>query len=113
MRAQLNSEERVASEELILRALCGGALQHAVRRKAMALLAQYSWQEGEHRVIFEALEKIGSRDPESIRAHLAAAVTRLGFPDVALGSYLAPGKLPGRDWLALVRALVSAPPRNK
>jgi len=66
------------------------------------------WESAEHRVVFDAITRLGGRDPQRLRDELPAQATRMGFPDVGWEAYLAPGEAPPNDLEALVRDLTAA-----
>lgn len=53
----------------------------------IAALAAYPWREAEHRVVYDALRRIGFLPPTARQRELAAEVTRMGFPDVDSAAY--------------------------
>jgi hypothetical protein len=77
-------------ERRILRSLCGGATSSATWEALASQLVDHMWQEPEHRVVYEALRQIRSRDPKARREQLPAQATRMGFPDVEWTAYLSP-----------------------
>lgn len=100
-----NTEE---VERLLLGALCTGPLTLEDRRNALLRLADYNWIGRDHRVIYEALRR--SRQPESaaLREHIVAEITRLGFPDIDVESFLNPCTLTKAEIVGLANALLAA-----
>jgi hypothetical protein len=86
-------------ERKILRALCRqGAdssaradLDAQSRTNAISSLLSYSWQDAEHRIIFEALARLPGPDAAELRRQLPAQATRMGFPEVQWETYFAGG----------------------
>jgi hypothetical protein len=86
-------------ERTILRALCREGLDRSARAdldaqsraSALSELLLHSWQDAEHRVVFEALDRLPGRDAAELRRQLPAQATRMGFPDVEWESYFAGG----------------------
>lgn len=93
----------------ILRSLCTAQDSTIPRDAILQSLAQHAWRDPEHRVVYEALRRLGSRSPALVRAELPAAATRIGFPDVDWKSYLDGSEIaPAPDIEALIRALAAA-----
>jgi hypothetical protein len=65
-----------------LRVLCLAGPRDAAFEAARQALRGYPWQGQEHRVVFEAIERVRIADPAPMREQLAAHATRMGFPDV-------------------------------
>jgi hypothetical protein len=104
------SAESVATSELelaVLRALCTQTAGHAECAKLASELAEYRWREADHRVIYEALIKINSGDPEMLRRRLPAATTRMGFPEIDWQRYFSPTPIPADRLSDLIRTLKS------
>jgi len=66
----------------ILRALCRREFSARDWSRLTSQLADYHWQDSDHRVVYEALTAIRSTDAETRRGQLPAQATRMGFPDV-------------------------------
>lgn len=92
-------------ERSILRALCLG--QAATTEGVTHFLAVHAWQDQEHRVVFEAIQKLRVHHSESLRERLPAQATRMGFPDVAWHTYFAPADALA-DLHQLIRELAAA-----
>jgi hypothetical protein len=85
------SNSILALERRILHALCVGANSPDDWDHLAGRLAGYRWLGSDHKVVFEALRAIKSRDPKTRRDELPAQVTRMGFPDVDWKPYFEPG----------------------
>jgi hypothetical protein len=73
------------------------------------LLNKYVWQDPDNRVVFESLSGLSSRlTPAQLREQLPAQATRLGFPDVAWGNYLASKNGDAGDVRRLIEQLLEA-----
>jgi hypothetical protein len=100
------SSQRIADVERgILRVLCSRSATRRTREWLARELAGYSWQVPDHRVVYEALRRIRSRDPHACRDQLPAQATRMGFPDVDWAIYFDPVDTPGREIRELLRVL--------
>src|SRR5580704_2267443 len=99
-------------ERETLCALCIRGSVHARETTVMRELSNHVWQDAEHRIVFEAIQRLSSSDPRLLREQLPAQTTRMGFPDVNWENYFMPaGEVEG-DFDALVRELL-APPKVK
>jgi hypothetical protein len=106
-------------ETKILRALCNPAPPlaslraevPAARATILAALSGYSWQAPEHRVVFEALTLLPSRDAKVLREQLPAQATRMGFPDVNWDAYFA-AEAEASPIESLVAELLAASPNK-
>jgi hypothetical protein len=87
-------------ERRVLRSLCSGACAPVVLADLLLGLRSYSWQDPEHRIVYEALTNVrryeaftAVRAPENLtlREQLPAQATRMGFPDVDWALYFAAG----------------------
>ena len=104
--ARSNPPEKILElEHTILRVLSGGRVTPAVRDDVARELANHEWRAPEHRVVYEALGRIGYHDPETIREQLPAQATRMGFPEVDWKAYFEPGRERPEDLAELVREL--------
>ncbi len=96
-----------------LRALCVRASANARHTTLMRDLSNHVWEDAEHRVVFEAIQRLSSSDPQLLQEQLPAQTTRMGFPDVNWENYFTPvGKAEG-DFEKLVRELLAAPKAKK
>jgi hypothetical protein len=108
------SQQRVFElERETLCALCVRASMNAQHPAAMRELSNHIWQDAEHRVVFEAIQRLSSSDPKLLREQLPAQATRMGFPDVSWENYFSPAEGEKRDFEALVRELRAAPKAAK
>lgn len=86
---RISSESATTTElELdVLRALCTRPGSDPAYAKLANELKEYHWKRTDHRVIYEALIKTNAADIETLRRELAAAITRMGFPDIDLDRF--------------------------
>jgi hypothetical protein len=113
MSQQTPAERILELERDTLCALCIRASANARRETAMRDLSNHVWQDAEHRVVFEAIQRLSSSDPRLLREQLPAQTTRMGFPDVNWENYFMPAGEAGGDFDALVRDLLAAPKVEK
>ena len=99
---------RLQMELTVLRAICSGQGAGDLREMSVRGLSVYSWKSAEHRVVFEAIVRLGRRDAERLREELPAQATRMGFPDVEWAAYFAAGEEERADLQVLVRELIAA-----
>ncbi len=86
-----------ALERSILRTLCRDGVDSSAqagldahsRATAVSNLFSHSWQDAEHRIVFEALARLPGRDGAELQRQLPAQATRMGFPDVCWEAYFA------------------------
>jgi hypothetical protein len=103
-------DQLVALEREVLEALCASEHVSDDRGRLLGTLASHVWQDPEHRVVYEALLRIRTRDPRALRAELPATATRMGFPDVEWDEYFERGDaLQVRDVENRIRALAAPP----
>ena len=95
-------------ERETLCALCIRASMNAQHPTAMRELSNHIWQDAEHRVVFEAIQRLSSSDPKLLREQLPAQATRMGFPDVGWENYFSPTSELKKDFEALVRELLTS-----
>jgi hypothetical protein len=108
--SQQNPVNRVLElERDTLCALCIPGSANARRETVMRELSSHVWQDAEHRVVFEAIQRLSSSDPKLLREQLPAQTTRMGFPDVNWENYFMPAEEAEEDFDALVRELLAAP----
>jgi hypothetical protein len=88
MRGQGASDSKplIAAERAVLRRLCETGLA-GVAPDAVGLLTRYPWAVPDHRTIFEALVRLRSVSPGSLRGRLPAEATRMGFPEIAWDNF--------------------------
>lgn len=94
-------------ERQVLRALCVSALPFERRTEVVKALATHRWQSPDHQVIYEALRRSRHRDARSLREHLRAEATRLGFPDIDWACYFQASAAVDEHVENLVRTLLS------
>lgn len=78
---------RREAEADVLRVLCSGEESAAEMRAALERLAEYNWEESEHRVVHEAIARCRAKTGKGMREELPATATRMGFPDVEWKQY--------------------------
>src|SRR5580704_10861691 len=100
-------------ERETLCALCIRGSVHARETTVMRELSNHIWQDAEHRVVFEAIQRLSSSDPKLLREQLPAQTTRMGFPDVSWENYFSPAPQNEKDFEALVQELLAAPKAAK
>ncbi len=66
----------------MLRHICQARLTRAAWAKIARALREYTWRDVEHGLVYAAIERLGSRDPQTLREQLPAQATRMGFPDI-------------------------------
>jgi hypothetical protein len=81
----------LALEREILQALCSSPHLNSERGRLLAALSSHGWRDAEHRVIYEALLRLPSREGGALRLELPATATRMGFPDIEWANYFGPG----------------------
>ena len=87
MPKQSQTQQVFELERETLCALCIRASVNAQHPTAMRELSNHIWQDAEHRVVFEAIQRLSSSDPKLLREQLPAQTTRMGFPDVSWENY--------------------------
>ena len=82
-------------ELTLLRALCNRPTNDPREWARVAKeLADHPWQQPDHRVVFEALRRIGTWDPQTLAQQLPSEATRMGFPDISWDQYFTPSQVP-------------------
>src|ERR1700674_2115638 len=114
MTAEFDSDGSVPQiltlEREILCSLCCAPDSATARDAILRSLAHHAWHDPEHRIVYEALNRMRSRGPAAVREELPATATRMGFPDVDWNLYFAENEIRGHLKIkALVRALTAAP----
>jgi hypothetical protein len=99
------SSSILALERLIVQAFCVGEYPPDDWDMLANQLAEYRWLDPDHKVVFEALRAVKSRDPRTRRDELPAQVTRMGFPDVDWRIYFELHEGLGSDLGDLIRRL--------
>lgn len=100
-------------ERETLCALCVRGSASAPETTVMRELSNHVWQDAEHRVVFEAIQRLSSSDPKLLQEQLPAQATRMGFPDVSWDNYFAPQPGANVDIGLLVRELLAAPKEKR
>jgi hypothetical protein len=100
-------------EREALCALCIRGSANARETTVMRELSSHVWQDAEHRVVFEAIQRLSSSDPKLLREQLPAQATRMGFPDVSWDNYFTSQPGANLDFGSLVRELLAAPKEKK
>jgi len=113
MQKQSQTQQVFELERETLCALCVRASLNAQHPTAMRELSNHLWQDAEHRVVFEAIQRLSSSDPKLLREQLPAQTTRMGFPDVSWENYFSPAPQNERDFEALVHELLAASKATK
>ena len=109
--AQQRTLEQILETELfLLRALCNGLVHDDEREEVFRMLSIYNWRGRDHQIVYEVLSRLGATSPKTIRANLAAELTRKGFPDISVAEYFVTENLPQQNYLDLIRALVTNSP---
>ncbi|MFZ0640493.1 MAG: hypothetical protein WA020_10060 [Candidatus Acidiferrales bacterium] len=108
MRSSDNPFSPIETEKQLLRFLCASGEDVPARRRIFHQLSEYSWRDRDHRILFESIGELLSSAPRQILAHLPAALTRRGFPDISCDSLAAPGQLDEATALALAEELLRA-----
>jgi hypothetical protein len=104
------AETIVEAERRALGALCQGTLAGAAFDTAISRLASYRFRVPVHRVVFEILSGLPSREPAAIREQLAARLTNMGFPDFDFPSLFAPHGLTSKQALSVIEGLAMGTP---
>jgi hypothetical protein len=79
-----DSARQAEAERKLLAALCQDAVDSPMRAAVMRRLNKHRFAHPDHEVISRALAALPRGEPAEIRAKLAEAVTRLGFPDLEI-----------------------------
>jgi hypothetical protein len=95
-------------ERRLLAALCASSLALEDRTDILGTLAYHNWINPDHRVIYEALRRSRHRDSATLREHISAEITRLGFPDIEIEPFFAPCTLTEIEIAGLANALLAA-----
>ena len=100
-------ESVLEAERDILRAMSQGTAEQSVWAEGIELLAEYSFEDNVHQLVFDTLREISTGTPTIIRERLPACLTRKGFPAVDLEVFLQPHNLSAEQAIGLMRALLS------
>jgi hypothetical protein len=106
------SDTIAALERKILKALCTGVTDPGDWAEFASQLSAYSWQDPDHKVVYDALRAIRSRDPKTRRDQLPAQATRMGFPDLDWNLYFEGEELSTTEIEELIRKLKTATPNR-
>jgi len=101
-----SDREDSALELALLRALCADPA--ALSAKAWQDISAYRFSDPLHQVVFDALRRAKEASPTAVHAALLAELTRQGFPDVELDSFLSDGAAMPNDLMDTVRRLLRA-----
>jgi hypothetical protein len=101
------SDTVAALERRILLALCNGASDPAEWNQLAGQLSAYQWKDPDHKVVYEALRGIRTRDAKTRRDQLPAQATRMGFPDVDWSLYFGSEEISGHEIEKLIRRLTA------
>ncbi len=107
MQALTTREEILEAEQVILRSLCQQPFAQTQRKEIIRILTGYTWQSGEHQILFEALHQPQAASAERLREQLPAILTRKGFPDVDFASYFDARAATAAQALCVARALAA------
>lgn len=105
------SRDTEAIERRVLIALCSCDWKASGNSNITAELHFYRWRNAEHRIVFEALERISPCDATTLRELLPAQATRMGFPDVDWQQYFVRDSNSDGDAQKLIRELLKAAER--
>src|SRR5690349_16106345 len=100
-------ESLLEAERDILRAMSQGTAEQTVWAEGIELLAEYSFEDKTHQLVFDTLREISTGAPTIIRERLSACLTRKGFPALDLEVFLQPHNLSAEQAIGLMRALLS------
>jgi hypothetical protein len=104
------SDTIAALESKILEALCLGVSDPVEWDQLTSQLSAYHWRDPDHKVVYDALRTIRSRDPKTRRGELPAQATRMGFPDLDWNLYFEGEELSTTEIEKLIRQLKAATP---
>jgi hypothetical protein len=85
----MDRETQFATELQALRVLCDEAIAREQRRRLLQSLAQHTFIEAEHQVVFESIRALFQRGPISM-AQLRVHLNNRGFPDTDVEKYFLP-----------------------
>jgi hypothetical protein len=93
-RSRESSADPVDLERRVLRQICRARLTRAAWAKIARALRDYAWRDVEHGLVYAAIERLGSRDPKTLREQLPGQATRMGFPDIDWQAYFSADETP-------------------
>ncbi len=70
------------AERILLRALCHSGTPRSLLSEILQRAEGHAFREARHQIVFRALREIGLHGSPGLEPHLAAHLTRLGFPDI-------------------------------
>jgi hypothetical protein len=108
MRSSEESVSPMETEKQLLRFLCASGEDAGARRKLFRRLSEYPWRDRDHEILFGAIGELLSSAPGQILAHLPAALTRRGFPDISWEGLAASPQINEAEALALAEELPGA-----
>jgi hypothetical protein len=108
MRMAKPARDLLEVERTFLGGLCAVPLSLEERGTSLRKLAEYNWRSPDHRVIYEALRRSRQPDSAALREHIAAEITRLGFPDIDITPFFVPSALSKTDIARLADTLLAA-----
>jgi hypothetical protein len=98
----------IENEKELLRLLCANGVSIVDRQTLRRQLTCYCWRDRDHGVLFETIGELLSAAPREILAHLPAALTRRGFPDMSCDWLAAPSELNANEAFALAENMLRA-----
>lgn len=108
MEPNRRTKPRAERERQLLRFLCASETDAAIRKSVARRLADYSWRDADHEILFEAIGELLARDPRHILSELPAAITRRGFPDIACDWLAEDSGMDSADAMEIVEELLRA-----
>jgi hypothetical protein len=79
----------ITAERILLRALCHRSATGALQIEILHFAGTQKFGDRQSEIVFRALRQMAGRDSSDLQSHLAAHLTRLGFPDVDLDELFA------------------------
>jgi hypothetical protein len=98
-------DKKIVVERRLLAALCQGSLGAQARADLLQRLDAHKFATPDHEVMFQALRTLPPGNIGRVREALAAAVTRMGFPDMDLEPLFHTPAAAGNDLPALLDEL--------
>jgi len=108
MRTAKQVRDWLEVERVFLGALCAVPLSPEERGAILRRIAEYNWRSPDHRVIYDALRPSRQHDSAALREHIAAEITRLGFPDIDITPFFVQSALSKTDIARLADTLLAA-----
>lgn len=94
-------------EKIVLRLLCAGTPEGAVRDALIPMIRDYAWRSTLHHAIFDAVRAAPSSDPRILCQLLPAKLTRMGFPDVDWDEIFSQPSTSRDEAIAIVQKLLA------